>query len=212
MPDAAPTLGGPDEVYRPWFGRMLTVAVGAICALTAGVVGWRSGSRPGLQVAPWLALVAGLCWATFWRPCVAVSDAGVRIVNVFRTIDVPWPALRTVDTKWAVTLVTEYGRRYTAWAAPSPGVRGAVRAAHGDVPRLARRGRGGPTELRPGDLPSSASGQVAAMIARRWNELRAAGHLDHPRLEHSRAPVRWHVGAVAGALALVALGLTGALA
>ena len=38
---------------------------------------------------PWLALVVGACWALFWRPCVVVDDAGVRLVNPFRTIDVP---------------------------------------------------------------------------------------------------------------------------
>ena len=55
---------------------------------------------------PWALLVGGACWATFWRPRVEVSDAGVRVVNVTRTIDIPWPALRDVDTKWALTLDT----------------------------------------------------------------------------------------------------------
>ena len=44
----------------------------------------------------------------------------MHLVNVLRTIDLPWPAIQLVDTKWALTLVTAYGK-FTAWAAPAPG-------------------------------------------------------------------------------------------
>ena len=84
---------------------------------------WRAG--------PWLALVAGACWALFWRPEVVVDDGGVRLVNVSRTIDVPWPSIQAVDTKWALTLITAYGR-FTGWAAPAPGC---TRPSASDQPR-----------------------------------------------------------------------------
>jgi len=194
--------GDVHEVYRPWFGRILTFVIGGICAVTAIVVAWRSGVRDLAQVLPWLALVSGTCWAAFWRPRVDVSDGGVRLVNVVRTIDLPWPSITAIDTKWSLTLVTAYGK-YTAWAAPAPGVRGAVRATRSDGKHLPS------ATYRPGDLPSSASGEVAVLIRRHWEALRTAGHLDDPRLEHDRAPVTWHIPILAAGLVLVVLGVAG---
>ncbi len=198
------------EVYRPWFGRMLTIAIGSICVVAAVTLLWRNGLRQFLQVAPWLALVAGACWAAFWRPRVEVSDGGVRLVNVFRTIDLPWPSIEAINTKWSLGLVTAYGT-FTAWAAPAPGVRGTVRAARSDVQRLPPSAvvAGG---IRPGDLPSSASGEVAVLIRTQWEALRDAGHLDDPRLERQRAPITWHITIVAAGAGLAILGIVGLLA
>lgn len=194
-------------IYRPWFGRALTVVIAVICAVAAVVVTWRNGPVELWRTAPWLALVAGACWAVFWRPQVEVSDSGVRVVNVFRTVDLPWPAIQLVDTKWALTLTTAYGR-FTAWAAPAPGVQGAMRATRTDVKHLPASTYAG-EGIRPGDLPSSPSGEAAVMIRRHWEGLRDAGHLDNPRLEHERAPITWHTTTLATAAALMVLGAAG---
>ena len=61
--------------------------------------------------------------------------------------------------------------------------------------------------MAPGELADTPSGSAAALVRQRWEELRAAGHLDDPRLERERAPVRWHVGTLLIAMALVAIGL-----
>jgi hypothetical protein len=192
------------EVLRPWWGRLLTVVIGVVSAAMVLFAGTRGGWRDAALVLPWAALVAGACWATFWRPRVEVSDAGVCIVNVTRTIMIPWPALRAVETKWALTLVTEYGR-FTAWSAPAPGARSAVRslATRRDEPTVV-----GPTGgVAPGDLVDSPSGNAASVVRDRWSDLRAAGHLDDPRLEHERAPVRWHVGTIVVGIALLVIGI-----
>jgi hypothetical protein len=196
------------EVLRPWYGRLLTVVVGALSASMAVFAGLQGGRGDAALVLPWTALVAGACWATFWRPRVEVSDSGVRLVNVTRTIDVPWPALHAVETKWALTLVTSYGR-FTAWSAPAPGARGAVRslATRADARAVADASGG----VAPGDLADSPSGSVAAAVRDRWSQLRAAGHLDDPRLERDRVPVRWHVGTLALGLAVLTIGIVTAL-
>jgi len=196
------------EVLRPWYGRLLTVVIGVISASMVVFARTQGSWSDAALVLPWAALVSGACWATFWRPCVQVSDAGVRLVNVTRTIDVPWPALRAVETKWALTLVSTYGR-FTAWSAPAPGARGAVRslATTRDDPR----GPAAPGVVAAGDLADSPSGSVAAAVRERWASLQAAGHLDEPRLEHDRAPVRWHVGTLAIGLALLAVGVATAV-
>jgi Bacterial PH domain len=193
--------------YRPSFGRALTVAIGAICAIGIVVLTAQEGLRGFLQATPWFALGGGVCWALFWRPRVDVSDGGVRIVNVLRTIDIPWPAIQLVDTKWALTVVTAYGR-FTAWAAPSPGARGAMRSSRADVRHLPSSTFGG-TGIRPGDLPSSHSGATAELIRRHWEQLRDAGHLHNPRLEHEKVPVTWHIPIIAAGATILALGVLG---
>jgi hypothetical protein len=192
----------PEEV-RPWWGRALTVVIAVICAgmtLSFAVAGDLSDA---VLMAPWTGLLALLCWATFWRPGVIVSDGGVRLVNVSRTIDIPWPALRAIETRWALTLVTAYGR-FTAWSAPAPGARSALlsrRATRREAPAGADDG------IRPADLLDTPSGEAAALVHRRWTALRDAGHLDDPRLERDRATVHWHVGLALAVAALLTVGV-----
>jgi hypothetical protein len=193
-PDAA--------VFRPGFGRVLTIAVVAVCAIALVAVAVQSVGA-ALRTFPWLALFAGACWALFWLPEVAVDDGGVRLVNPFRTIDLAWPAIQAVDTKWALTLTTAYGR-FTAWAAPAPGARQTLRGSPTEAKHLPASTMG-PGGMRPGDLPSSSSGAAALMVRQKWEQLRDAGYLDDPRLEHDRPPVRWHRELIATAAALVVL-------
>lgn len=200
------------EVYRTAFGRGLTITIGSLCALTLVLTIVADGPRDAVLIAPWLGLVAVLCWACFWRPRVEVDDAGVTLVNVTRTVVIPWPALQDVDTQWALRLSTAYGR-YSAWAAPAPGLRSAVtsrRLVDVDDPRVLGsprtpwRGDGG---VRPGDLPATGSGEAAAMVRRRWAKLSEDGHLDDPLLERERPVVRWHVDTLAVVAALVVLAI-----
>ncbi len=194
-------------MFRPSFGRALTAVVAVVsvvCLVALAVQGFGAALR-GL---PWLLLFAGTCWALFWRPAVIVEDGGVRLVNPFRTIDLPWPSILAVDTKWALTLITVYGR-FTGWAAPAPGLRQTVLASPTEARHLPASAVG-PGGVRPGDLPSTASGSAALLIRRRWEQLRDAGYLDDPRLERDRAGVRWHitllaVGVMLAVLAVVAI-------
>jgi hypothetical protein len=199
----------PTVVYRSGFGRMLTAVVGALCGVTAVVTAVGGGVGDLLRFGPWLALVAGACWAMFWRPRVEVSDGGVRLVNVTRTIDVPWPAITALEIRWALTLHTEYGR-FTAWAAPASG-RGPVRKAARvelALPGRAARGRPDPAATNV----AGAAGEAAEFVISRWEQLRAAGHLDNPVLEHAHVPVRWHVWSAVIGLVLVASGVAGLIA
>jgi Bacterial PH domain len=195
------------DVYRPAFGRALTVAIAALCAVTAIVTFIGGGLDDLLQFGPWLALTAGACWATFWRPCVEVSDGGVRLVNVTRTIDVPWPAITGVETRWALTLLTAYGK-FTAWAAPAPG-RGPMRKATRVDANLIGRAVGAQRAAAPLEISPGAAKEAAEIVRDHWERLRAAGHLDNPMLEHERVPVRWHVGTMAVGIVLVGLGVIG---
>ena len=199
------------RVFRSTFGRVLAGSVFAICAVGLVISLKDSGFTAVWQAGPWLALVALAVWATYWNPQVTVDDGGVHLVNVLRTVDLPWPAIQRVDTKWALTLVTAYGK-FMAWAAPAPGgIATARAAAKSDLRGLPESTYGAQRSIRPGDVPTSPSGAAAAEVRRRWEELRDAGHLDDPRLEHERVPVTWHWPVIAAAVVLAVLGVTSAL-
>ena len=196
------------EVFRPGFGRGLTVVLGCSCVVSLVVVAARSGSTETLLTLPWVALFMTCCWAIFWRPSVEVSDAGIRMVNVTRTIDVPWPAVVDVETRYALTLDTAYGR-FSAWAAPAPGAGPALRAAMRNRPRR-HDGDGSDETVRSvtmGELAGTASGEAAMIVRRRWERLKDAGFLDDPQLEFDRAPIRWHWRVGASIVALTAISL-----
>lgn len=195
-------------MYRPTLGRTMTAVAAVACLAVLIVVGVRIGFDESLAVLPWLVLAVGSCWATFVNPRVEVSDGGVRLVNVMRTIDIAWPAITAVDTRWMLTLQTDYGE-FAAWAAPMG------TNAVGRMGRAYRRGDLATVEaahdpgrrIGIGDLPDTPSGAAALLIRRRWNDLRTAGHLDDPRLEHRRPPVRWHWPQVIVGATLAAAGV-----
>lgn len=174
-------------VYRPTLTRVLAVIylalgvwllVGApVSAGPAGVVG-----RLG-----WLVAAGTLVYALLWRPAVIVDPSGVRLVNVVRTVHVPWPALETVDTRYTLTL-TAGGRRFASWAATAPGRTGAL------LQRVTGQGGRAGAEGEPSVLPDprwlpgrtgvdrssrdlrSGSGAAAFMVEQGW-----MGWRDRPR-------------------------------
>lgn len=195
------------SVFRPRFGQVMSCVIVALCVVALASSMVHDGFSALWTVGPWMALVALVMWGAYWNPKVIVDDGGVHLVNILRTVTVPWPAIEDIETKWSLTLVTAYGK-FTAWAAPAPGGMAAARAAN-------RRARLGVDQAGHGDdaahvsaTPSSPSGSAAAAIRDRWERLRAGGHLDDPRLEFDRPPIRWHWELIAGVVALAALAAT----
>lgn len=178
------------QTFRPAFGRWLTIAIWVLTVVALVAVLFQSPAA-ALRTAPWLALLSGAVWAAYWRPQVVVDVGGVHLVNVLRTIDLPWPAIQRIDTKWALTLFTAYGK-FVAWAAPAPGGMSAARISRRTGTSLPASTFGSDGTIRPGDHPDSASGAAAAVVRRQWEDLRDLGFLDDPRLEFSRPPVRLH--------------------
>jgi hypothetical protein len=176
------------EEFRPTFGRGLTVVVAVLGAATLTFIAATSGLGDALVTVPWVLLFTTCCWAFFWNPRVVVSDGGVRLVNVTRTIDVPWPSITDVETRYALTLVTAYGR-FAAWAAPAPSAGGALRTAMRSRPRAVD---GKVEAVTMGEIPGTASGDAAMIVRRRWDRLRADGFLENARLEFDKPPIRWH--------------------
>jgi len=138
----------------------LTVLVAVVGLGSSLVGGWAGAARFS---AP-LVLFGLLGWAAFWQPYVEVSDGGVTIANTLRTIEIPWPAIESVEGRYGLRLITAYGP-VTAWAAPAPAGR--------------QRARG-------------EQSKTADAVTHRLEALRAAGHLDDRRLERPAPKVTWH--------------------
>ncbi len=115
--------------YRPRFGIVLSVVIWVACA---GALVDLLITKPGdsVRMLPLLLLASLAVWAVFFNPRVTVDDSGVHLVNVLRTVDLPWPSIQYIDTKWALAIGSSYGK-FTAWAAPAPGIHSVYRAQRG---------------------------------------------------------------------------------
>ncbi len=138
---------------------MITVAGVGLVSAAAG------GLETALRLGPVLVLFGLLGWAAFWQPYVEISDGGVTVSNIVRTVHVPWPAVTDVEGRYGLRLATSYGP-VTAWAAAAPA--GRARA----------RGENSP---------------VAVAVADRLQSMRLAGHLDRAHLERDTLDVVWHL-------------------
>lgn len=192
--------------FRPRSGRVMTIAT-AVLAAVGAVAALVQEPVNGLRYLPAFGLAVVLVWALFGRPAVLVSDGGVEIRNVLRTIELPWPSIVRIDTKYALTFYTAYGV-YAAWAAPAPSRTHTLHATPDDTRHLPETSYIG-GDIRPGDLAGTPSGDAAAYIRRRWEQLHAAGYLDAPRLERDAPRVRWHLVPAVGVAALAALAVLG---
>lgn len=186
-----------EETFRPMFGRVLAGCIMAICAAAALTIATDSWSAV-LHSWPWLLFVGGGSWSLYWQPRVVVTPGGVRVVNIYRTFDVSWPAITTIDTRWALELRTAKGK-VRAWAAPAPGPSFMRRMTKNDsrVP-----GRQKNEMVRPGDSPLSDSGAAALIVRQRWERLRAAGHLDGALIERAEPTVTLHRGLIAASVSV----------
>ena len=162
--------------------RTSTMRTVGLCTVVVAVAGVVVSVPDGTAIAHWgapLLLVALVGWAAFWNPRVEVSDGGVLMVNVLRSVEIPWPAVEGVDGRYGLQLRTAYGA-FTAWGAGAP------------------TGR---------DRARSRESEAAALVHERMDTLKAAGWLDDPRLERPRARVRWHVPVIAVAAVLLVTSL-----
>jgi hypothetical protein len=119
-PGAAPT-GGIAALEEPRTLRPgSAVAVGAsggVVGLVLLYLGLTSSPRSWTLVST-VVLALVLVWLFVVRPCAVVHAAGVRLVNPLRVVDLTWPAIDEIRSKWALELLHE-GRKYTAWGIPA---------------------------------------------------------------------------------------------
>ena len=131
--------------------------------------------RPTTPAIATLALSAtAVAYIYFVAPRIVVAEEAIRVQNSWREHVVPWGALVDIETRFNLTLVTPEGRVHVQ-AAPSPGGLTAMRSRP-DRDRATTRATGhAGGAARPGDLPSSLSGALAAVIRGHWQDLVETG-------------------------------------
>lgn len=198
-----------DSVFVSRFNRVLAVVVWILdAAIVAGSIAAVGGGAAWAHLVPG-ALVAVFAFAALWAPRVEVDDDKATLVNVLRTIEVPWEALVNVDTRFSLKLITPNGS-YSAWAAPAPGRTTTFRLTR--ARRGSTAGSTGARDVRPGDLLDTDSGDAAHLVRDRWTTLIEEGRVETGIADTVRARIRLHpatIGALAvlGAATVVVLAL-----
>lgn len=174
---------------RSRFGRVLVIVVWAI--LVAFLVSLIVELNPNslLRDTPLILLGGFGVWLLMWSPSVTIAPSGVTVRNLLRTNDISWPAIQTIDTRFALTLQTPAGK-IVAWSAPAPSRFAALRATRTELADLPESSfaMGG---IRPGDIPQTDSGLAALYVRRYWEQLRDAGYLDSGVVEGTGVVTRW---------------------
>lgn len=208
-PRTAALPGEPAE-FRPGAVRVLAVVWWVFAGYL--VLDLVLRGQPGqlvLGVPPVLLSMVGV-HALFWYPAVRVDADGVELVNVLRTVRVPWASLEGTDTRWALSLLAA-GRSWTSWAAPSSGRR-LHPVQRRDAPWVHRDA----DSVAGSRAPGSSAGEAAVLVETRWQSWK-----DRPRSVGAggaaaeaalRPQVRWNTRVVAAFTAAGALVVLGALA
>lgn len=189
---------------RPRFSMVLAVAIAVMGALGIASLVVAGDFGGMLRYSPGVLLLVWLVWIAFWLPAVVIAEDAVTVRNPFRTVTVPWGAIRRVDTRWALRLATT-GGAFTAWSAPAPSRYAITRATRDQTKGLPESTYQHGT-IGIGDIPGSDSGLAAYHVRRHWERLRDAGDLD---ARAGAVAVRWEwlrIGTVAALAALTAAG------
>lgn len=206
----------PRLVYRPLIGRVCAVLVAIFCAWWALDLlldrrwTWLAESLPGLVA---VCLAAHLI---LWRPEVVVDDQAVLLRNVARDVRVPWPVLRDVQTRYALTLITDRSR-YVSWAATARGRPSRHQSGRTNQPDVSGADPGArladarwlpdrPHRQQASRDLEADSGAAAFMVEQRWSAWRSSPKTgtDRPDDQPDAETVSWNrVEVAALALAVV---------
>lgn len=155
---------GETVVFKTGFSRYFPIVCAVVVAVLSIVIAAEDASELVRSV-PLLVAGAVLVWLLFGYPRVEVSDGGITLVNVVRTVHVPWPCFTGADARWNLRVDTTAGS-YTSWALP---------AGSGTARRLPKRRHDpSPTQRQ---LMGNTAEAAALLIGERVRALKDAGHL-----------------------------------
>ncbi len=156
--------------FRTLFAQGIFVgAIGlGIAILVVTVI--QDGTGYLLQTAAAVLAGIGVVWVLFGNPKVEVADGGITIVNIVRTVHVPWPAVESVGSKWSLSVQTAAGT-YNSWAIPAP-------SGTGNRLRSAGRRKSADPDGSRALTTGAHADAVALVIAQRLESLTNAGYLD----------------------------------
>lgn len=199
-------------MFRSLSGRVLSIASGVVAVLVLITIAVSDGMTGVIHYGAVPLLFAGLVWAVFDRPFLRVTDGGLQIGNVFRSIHVPWPAVTELELRWGLRVVTEFGK-FAAWSVPAP-KRPRIGGRLGGHPFGGNASMPPDTSLLDSQAKEGARGRTeskpAAAAQRRWQKLKDAGFLDTVRLDAAEPTKSWNtdvLGICGGLLVLSVIGV-----
>lgn len=187
-------------------GSSLAIGWGLIglCVLLGVLFAFGHG---GLDVesACFLIAAALILWAVFVRPSLVLATSGIGLHNIVRDIDLTWPVVDLIESRWNLKVFAADGRGWGSWAITTqrPSARGAVRSGGGSGLGL---GRVAPEDLK--DAPASASSVARTIQEAKEDYERAVrqGQLA-PQPEQVRVRPAWpSIAALAAAVVLIVVG------
>jgi hypothetical protein len=203
MQSGSPNGGSETVVLRPTSGIVLTVVTGVLAVLGLSSFVVRGDGLGVLRYGLLAVAVVYFAWLFFWYPRVTIDPSGVGVRNVLRTHHVTWPAITSVETKYALTIVTAHDK-VVAWSAPAPSRYAAINNTGADVRGTYARENN--RSVAVGDVPRSESGNAALHVRRAWVQLRDAGHLDSGAIEGPEIRRHWNARVIVLSATLVVLG------
>lgn len=203
---------GPTLTFRTTFSRVIAGVVVAVCVLALVLLAVSGDPASLLHSGGVFALVGVGAWALFWQPLVEVSDGEIVMVNVLRTVHIPWPSVTALDSRWSFSVETTAGT-YHAWAAPgSSGMAARWRPSRTTPATDKDSGRGAAASSTGSERISSGGDADAVALAagERLTKLKEAGFLTEPRADIT--PTRsWNVPVLVALGVAVAWVVAGAL-
>jgi len=182
---------GDTHLFKTAFSKYFPAAFAGV-VLLASVVIVADDARELTRSVPFLLAAAILVWIVFGYPRVEVSDGGITLVNVIRTVHVPWPCFTGADARWNLQIETTSGS-YTSWAIP---------AGSGTARRFPnRRNEASMTERQ---LRGNTAEAAAVIIGERVKTLAEAGHLGSPTLGDVEVGISINRAAVISAAVIAA--------
>lgn len=186
-----------------------SVAIGwgliGLCVLLGVLFSFGHGGLD-LQSACFLGAAALVLWAVFVRPCLILATGGVGLHNIVRDVDLSWPVVDLIESRWNLKIFAPDGRGWGSWAITTqrPSARGAARSGGGSGLGL---GRVTPEDLKD---PAASASSMARTIQEAKEDYERA--VRQSRLAAQQAQVRirpaWpSIVALVAAVVLIVAGI-----
>jgi len=129
-----------------------------------------SGAKEIAFTIAWATFAITTFYALMHKPKIVIFDEGIEIVNPISRHTISWSDVRSIDTRFSLSVTNNDGKRIHAWAAPAPG-RYHSRRLHSSDLRGLKLGMTG--NIKAGESPKSDSGAAYLLTSARFEGFKA---------------------------------------
>jgi hypothetical protein len=129
-----------------------------------------SGAKEIAFTIAWATFAITTFYALMHKPKIVIFDEGIEIVNPISRHTISWSDVRSIDTRFSLSVTNNDGKKIHAWAAPAPG-RYHSRRLHSSDLRGLKLGMTG--NIKAGESPKSDSGAAYLLTSARFEGFKA---------------------------------------